>query len=270
MLSRLRAEWTQGRVVVAGQYRDVLTSAPFGDTGRLYGKLRGSECRVAGAKERLVRVVSYEERRVTPAMPGEWHEEEPSIRSDIVRMRKRTNCGTGEVDDPRLQPAGPSLRKVAAQTAARPLRKLPLGLRHYHISAPERSQASHVVCMQMREDDPADCVHVEASGYNLGGSLVARRELEPSQPEKRVPAWEIARCRGRRGLARVDETQAARMFDQEDIDRQRFISPVVGEVTAQPTFASFATNATCRKNPYFHGQPLLIRTFVTGPGPCLK
>lgn len=233
---------------MGGQNHDVLVAAPLGDAGRLPRELRGAERRVTGTKVGLLRVYSNEERRMAASMPRERDEQEPSIRCDIMGTGEWADCWTSKVDHPRSKPAGPSLRKVAAQAAAQPLCRLPFGPRHNYFRISKRAESSHMIGMQMREDDPPDVFDVEARRRDLNCRLVARPELEARQPEKRVPAREITLRRGSVGLARIDEAQASGVLDKEDIDWQRFVTPVGGEVAPHPMVAALAANPTGRED----------------------
>ena len=101
---------------------------------------------------------------------------------------------------------------------------------------------------------------LDADAAKLRRDLVRGRQLEPREPEERVPAREPSRRRSPRGLARVEEATApSGMLDQEGVDGHRLVAPLVDHVTANAPLARLGADVTGDQADDAHERGLAAR-----------
>ena len=157
---------------------------------------------------------------------------------------RSTDAGNGpiscavEVDQRRLEPLAAT---AAADSRGRgprtPVARIPLQPVHEHPCMREGVHAADVICVQMGEHDRADGTGSTPIDESLAVISSRGRELEPRQPEEGVPAREPSRRRSPRRLARVEEVETGRVLDQEGVDGQRLVAPIVEDIPANPSCA---------------------------------
>src|SRR5262249_57580287 len=83
-------------------------------------------------------------------------------------------------------------RRAARNRTADPLRRLPLGSGDEHLRPGKRFDPADMVGVQVRQHHPTKVAQLVAESRELWRDFVLRTELEPREPEERVPGREVA------------------------------------------------------------------------------
>jgi hypothetical protein len=109
-------------------------------------------------------------------------------------------------------------------------------------------KSADMVGVEVSENDPSHPGNIEPCAGNLSRGFIGRPELESCQPKEWIPAWEVAGSSGCRRLPGIDQAEALRMLDQENVDGQRLLAPVTGNVASHTAITTLLPDATCRKD----------------------
>src|SRR2546426_6157366 len=171
-----------------------------------------------------------------------------------MRTGERPDRGPVQVDEPREEPGRPPFRQVAAEPACESSRPVPLEPRHEDTRCGEGGEAADVVRVQVGQHDPPHARRLDAERRELGCDLVVAIELEPREPEERLPARKVSGLRSTGLLAGIEETDATVVLDRERVHRKRLVGPTAREPAAHPAWVRLGTDDTCRQTVNAHGQ----------------
>src|SRR5579859_277847 len=166
---------------------------------------------------------------------GRWDED------DVAGLRQRQTLREGaigtirEVQQTRRKPTGPAGVEVTVQLSVEALRTGVLGARHEDVDAGEVGKTTGVVGVQVGHHEPAHvALWVYAKRPQLRANLLLRADpLSHGEMKVGMPAGQVARLAGARGLAGIHDEDALRMLNDPCIDGQRLGPPAV-EQSVEP------------------------------------
>ena len=110
----------------------------------------------------------------------------------------------------------------------------------------ERVEAADVIRVEVREHHAGDRLRLDSDRARSRDATSSRsRQLEPGEPEKRVPAREPSRRCSPGRLSGVEENETIGVLDQERVDGHRLVAPVVDHVPPDATLSCLGADVAC-------------------------
>jgi AcrR family transcriptional regulator len=193
-------------------------------------------------------------------MAGGRDKEDPSVLSDGVRGRKRSNSRTVQVDEFGLQPGGPALRQATHQHSLEPARVLKVFPRSDDAIVRKVVKAAGVIVMTVSQDDGGKVAgRIDRHGLESWSYLFDRSDFDHYLLEERVPAGEIAPHGVAPGVSGIHQETPFWMLDQETENRRKCFQREGLHATTMPQVIQASGLSTGAVYSYFKNKEDIIQ-----------